>query len=75
MENEAERFATIAKPPAGGTRWTVDEANRRVGRQVERLASRSGLDYGAGAVGWVHGSGGRREAFACRRCSRARSAT
>ncbi|MFF7046549.1 DUF6192 family protein [Streptomyces massasporeus] len=42
IENEAERFATIAKPPAGGTRWTVDEANRRVGRQVERLASRSG---------------------------------
>ncbi|WP_369228615.1 DUF6192 family protein (plasmid) [Streptomyces sp. R39] len=39
IENEAERFATIAKPPAGGTRWTVDEANRRVGRQVERPAS------------------------------------
>ncbi|WP_448333744.1 DUF6192 family protein [Streptomyces sp. DSM 41534] len=39
IENEAERFATIAKPPAGGTRWTGDEANRRVGRQVERPAS------------------------------------
>lgn len=39
IETEAERFATIAKPPAGGTRWTVDEANRRVGRQVERPAS------------------------------------
>lgn len=39
IENEAERLATIAKPPAGGTRWTVDEANRRVGRQVERPAS------------------------------------
>ncbi|MBL1109731.1 RacO protein [Streptomyces sp. 5-8] len=39
IENEDERFATIAKPPAGGTRWTVDEANRRVGRQVERPAS------------------------------------
>ncbi|MET9336074.1 DUF6192 family protein [Streptomyces cellulosae] len=39
IENEAERFETIAKPPAGGTRWTVDEANRRVGRQVERPAS------------------------------------
>ncbi|MFF4806137.1 DUF6192 family protein [Streptomyces sp. NPDC001351] len=39
IENEAERFATIAKPPAGGTRWTVDEANRRVGRQVERPTS------------------------------------
>lgn len=39
IEHEAERFATIAKPPAGGTRWTVDEANRRVGRQVERPAS------------------------------------
>ncbi len=39
IENEAERFATIATPPASGTRWTVDEANRRVGRQVERPAS------------------------------------
>ncbi|MEV0439890.1 DUF6192 family protein [Streptomyces spectabilis] len=39
IENEAERFATIAKPPAGKTRWTVDEANRKVGRQVERPAS------------------------------------
>ncbi|MEU1853760.1 DUF6192 family protein [Streptomyces sp. NPDC019990] len=39
IENEAERFATIAKPPASGKRWTVDEANRKVGRQVERPAS------------------------------------
>ncbi|MFD7431189.1 DUF6192 family protein [Streptomyces sp. NPDC059818] len=39
IENEAQRFATIAKPPVGGTRWTVDEANRKVGRQVERPAS------------------------------------
>ncbi|MFE7659058.1 DUF6192 family protein [Streptomyces bottropensis] len=39
IETEAERFSTIAKPPAGGMRWTVDEANRRVGRQVERPAS------------------------------------
>ncbi|MFE9611495.1 DUF6192 family protein [Streptomyces sp. NPDC006012] len=39
IENEAERFATLAKPPAGGKRWTVDEANRKVGRQVERPAS------------------------------------
>lgn len=39
IDNEAERFATIAKPPAGKTRWTGDEANRRVGRQVERPAS------------------------------------
>lgn len=39
IENEAERFAAIAKPPAGKMRWTVDEANRRVGRQVERPAS------------------------------------
>lgn len=37
--NEAERFATIAKPPAGKTRWTGDEANRKVGRPVERPAS------------------------------------
>ncbi|GGY34816.1 hypothetical protein GCM10010384_47320 [Streptomyces djakartensis] len=39
IEDEAERFATIAKPPAGRMRWTVDEANRRVGRQVERPTS------------------------------------
>ncbi|MFD5341932.1 DUF6192 family protein [Streptomyces hawaiiensis] len=39
IEDEAERFATIAKPPAGKSRWTVDEANRRVSRQVERPAS------------------------------------
>ncbi|AIJ11046.1 MULTISPECIES: DUF6192 family protein [Streptomyces] len=39
IADEAERFATIAKPPAGKTRWTGDEANRKVGRQVERPAS------------------------------------
>ncbi|MFD4177203.1 DUF6192 family protein [Streptomyces anulatus] len=39
IPDEAERFATITKPPAGKTRWTGDEANRRVGRQVERPAS------------------------------------
>lgn len=39
IANEAERFATITKPPAGKTRWTSDEANRKVGRQVERPAS------------------------------------
>ncbi|CAM5671678.1 DUF6192 family protein [Streptomyces viridochromogenes] len=39
IDSEAERFATITKPPAGRTRWTSDEANRKVGRQVERPAS------------------------------------
>ncbi|MFI8242657.1 DUF6192 family protein [Streptomyces sp. NPDC085866] len=39
IEDETERFATIAKPPAGAARWTVDAANRRVGRQVERPSS------------------------------------
>jgi hypothetical protein len=39
IADEAERFATITKPPAGKTRWTSDEANRKVGRQVERPTS------------------------------------
>ncbi|MFE5540322.1 DUF6192 family protein [Streptomyces sp. NPDC056519] len=36
IEDEQERFAAILKPPAGAGRWTPDEANRRVGRQVQR---------------------------------------
>ncbi|MET9648577.1 DUF6192 family protein [Streptomyces syringium] len=35
IEDEDERFAAIKTPPAGKGRWTPDEANRRVGRQVE----------------------------------------
>ncbi len=34
ITDEAERFATILTPPEGRSRWTPDEANRRVGRQV-----------------------------------------
>ncbi|MFD5513351.1 DUF6192 family protein [Streptomyces sp. NPDC127051] len=34
--DEEERFAVILNPPAGKERWTADEANRRVGRQVQR---------------------------------------
>jgi hypothetical protein len=32
--SEPERFAAILTPPEGKTRWTPDDANRRVGRQV-----------------------------------------
>ncbi|MFD7626557.1 DUF6192 family protein [Streptomyces sp. NPDC059851] len=35
IPDEEERFAAIKKPPAGKSRWTVDEAHRLVGRQVE----------------------------------------
>lgn len=35
IEDEHERFAAILTPPAGRGRWTPDEANRRVGRQVD----------------------------------------
>ncbi|WP_285544152.1 DUF6192 family protein [Streptomyces lavendulae] len=36
IENEQERFAAILNPPAKRGRWTPDEANRRVGHQVQR---------------------------------------
>ncbi|MFF9594051.1 DUF6192 family protein [Streptomyces sp. NPDC014646] len=32
--DDEERWATILTPPEGKSRWTPDEANRRVGRQV-----------------------------------------
>lgn len=35
IADEQERFAAILTPPPGKKRWTPDEANRRVGRQVE----------------------------------------
>jgi Family of unknown function (DUF6192) len=35
IEDDEERFAAIKTPPEGKTRWTPDEANRRVGRQVD----------------------------------------
>ncbi|WP_030729437.1 DUF6192 family protein [Streptomyces sp. NRRL S-237] len=35
IESEEERFAAIGTPPEGKSRWTPDEASRRVGRQVE----------------------------------------
>lgn len=35
IEDEAERFAAIGTPPDGKTRWTTDDASRRVGQQVE----------------------------------------
>ncbi|WP_438453036.1 DUF6192 family protein [Streptomyces asiaticus] len=34
ISDDEERFAAIATPPEGKSRWTPDEANRRVGRQV-----------------------------------------
>ncbi|MFE9881969.1 DUF6192 family protein [Streptomyces sp. NPDC005784] len=34
VADDEERFATILTPPEGRSRWTPDEANRRVGRQV-----------------------------------------
>ncbi|MEU6016679.1 DUF6192 family protein [Streptomyces sp. NPDC047515] len=39
IPDEEERFAAIKQPPEGKSRWTVDDANRRVGRQVENPAS------------------------------------
>ncbi|MFF2643434.1 DUF6192 family protein [Streptomyces niveus] len=35
MENDEERFAPPLTPPEGKTRWTADDASRRVGNQVE----------------------------------------
>ncbi|MER6563618.1 DUF6192 family protein [Streptomyces sp. NPDC001027] len=34
IADEEERFEAIGTPPAGKSRWTPDEANRRAGRQV-----------------------------------------
>lgn len=34
ITDDEERFSAIASPPEGKSRWTPDEANRRVGRQV-----------------------------------------
>ena len=39
IPDEEERFAAIKQPPEGKSRWTVDDANRRVGRQVEHPIS------------------------------------
>uniref|UniRef100_UPI002F9116A7 DUF6192 family protein n=1 Tax=Kitasatospora indigofera TaxID=67307 RepID=UPI002F9116A7 len=39
LPDEEERFAAIRRPPAGKARWTVDDANRLVGRQVESPVS------------------------------------
>ncbi|MEU5396607.1 DUF6192 family protein [Streptomyces tibetensis] len=36
IADEQERFAAVLTPPPGKTRWSADEARRRVGRQVER---------------------------------------
>ncbi|RST20770.1 RacO protein [Streptomyces sp. WAC04770] len=35
IERDEERFASILTPPEGKTRWTCDDASRRVGNQVE----------------------------------------
>ncbi|MFD5514339.1 DUF6192 family protein [Streptomyces sp. NPDC127051] len=37
IEDEGERFAAILNPPEGKERWTTDAANRRAGRQVQRV--------------------------------------
>ncbi|MET7914090.1 DUF6192 family protein [Streptomyces avermitilis] len=36
IADDEKRFDTILTPPKGKSRWTPDEANRQVGRQVER---------------------------------------
>ncbi|MFJ3221026.1 DUF6192 family protein [Kitasatospora sp. NPDC086801] len=36
IPDDEERFAAILTPPPGKARWTPDEANRRVGRQVQK---------------------------------------
>jgi hypothetical protein len=35
VEDDEERFAAILVLPEGKSRWTTDDANRRVGQQVE----------------------------------------
>ncbi|MGW4048646.1 DUF6192 family protein [Streptomyces sp. NPDC004721] len=39
IPDEAERFAAIKTLPVGKSRWTVDDARRRVGRQVANPVS------------------------------------
>ncbi|QCX82397.1 hypothetical protein C9F11_44095 (plasmid) [Streptomyces sp. YIM 121038] len=39
IEDEEERFTAIRTPPAGKSRWTPDDASRRMGRQVETPVS------------------------------------
>ncbi|MER8073490.1 DUF6192 family protein [Streptomyces sp. NPDC094034] len=39
IDDEVERFAAILTPPEGKTRWTVDDARRQVGVQVETPVS------------------------------------
>lgn len=39
IDSDTERFAAIAKLPDGRTRWTVDDAKRRVGHQVDTPVS------------------------------------
>ncbi|MEV6333043.1 DUF6192 family protein [Streptomyces sp. NPDC051909] len=39
IDNETERYAAIETPPAGKTRWTMDDARRRTGVQVETPVS------------------------------------
>lgn len=39
VAGEDERFELITSPPPGKARWTPDEANRRVGRQVVKPVS------------------------------------
>nr|WP_319720990.1 DUF6192 family protein [Streptomyces sp. MB09-01] len=34
IEDEEQRFATIATPPEGKSHWSVDDASRRVGQSV-----------------------------------------
>lgn len=36
IDDEKERFTAVLNPPEKRGRWTPDEANRRVGRQVQR---------------------------------------
>ncbi|MFF9900967.1 DUF6192 family protein [Streptomyces longispororuber] len=39
IDDEQERFAAIKEPPTGRERRTPDEANRRMGRQVDNRVS------------------------------------
>jgi hypothetical protein len=39
INEDAERFAVIGELPEGKTRWSVDDAKRRVGHQVDTPVS------------------------------------
>ncbi|WP_051853297.1 DUF6192 family protein [Streptomyces aureocirculatus] len=39
IEDDEERYAAVKTPPEGKSRWTPDDASRRVGRQVENPVS------------------------------------